>query len=49
MWLFNRKSRRKDEFELEETLDSETVEVDSFTIKRLFQFEFIFPSTFSIK
>ena len=29
MWLFNRKSRRKDEFELEETLDSETVEVDS--------------------
>ena len=29
MWLFNRKSRRKNEFELEETLDSETVEVDS--------------------
>ena len=29
MWLFNRKSRRKDEFELEETLDSETVEADS--------------------
>ena len=29
MWLFNRRSRRKDEFELEETLDSETVEVDS--------------------
>lgn len=29
MWLFNRKSRRKDEFELEETFDSETVEVDS--------------------
>ena len=29
MWLFNRKSRRKDEFEFEETLDSETVEVDS--------------------
>ena len=29
MWLFNRKSRRKNEFEWEETLDSETVEVDS--------------------
>ena len=29
MWLFNRKSQRKDEFEFEETLDSETVEVDS--------------------
>ena len=29
MWLFNRKSQRKNEFELEETLDSETVEVDS--------------------
>ena len=29
MWLFNRKSRRKNEFELKETLDSETVEVDS--------------------
>ena len=29
MWLFNRKGQRKDEFEFEETLDSETVEVDS--------------------
>ena len=29
MWLFNRKNRHKDEFEMEETFYSESVEVDS--------------------
>ena len=29
MWLFNRKNRRKDEFEMEETYFNESVEVDS--------------------
>lgn len=29
MWLFNRKNKRKDDFEMEETFYSESVEVDS--------------------